>query len=62
MLGSLPLPVHQFVESIGDYTLYIQITSLKDSFWVWATGSEDGAEPSTKIGPFAIAMLTPYVL
>jgi hypothetical protein len=62
MLGSLPLPVHQFVEPIGDFTLYLQITCLKDSFWIWATGSEDGMEPVANMGPFAMAMLTRFVL
>jgi hypothetical protein len=62
MLGSLPLPVHQSIESSGDFTMYLQITCLKDSFWVWATGSEGGSEPGANIGPFAMAMVTPFVL
>lgn len=58
----MPIPFHQFKESIGDFTLYIQITCLQDSFWIWAMGSEEGSEPVANIGPFAIAMQTPFVI
>ncbi len=62
MLGDLPIPFHQFTESLEDCTLYIQITCLKDSFWIWAIGSNDQTESPSPIGPFAMAMPTPFVI